>query len=438
LVAALGLIAAIPIASALTSPSPASPVDDDRLRVAKVHGRAFHVKSGGVHISLGADAPIQANRPVKVGPKSRLDLRLRDGGALELGPAAQLVLFPTSREGHDNARRTGLRLDTGYLRLLVPAAAHATRLEIAFGAWSTQLQPGEYLIEAQGDQASVCTVSGSLQISGAAGPIDAPEPGHCLRLAAQSATQVALETVDLERITRRRALLASVMDAATRERTQAVSRLEETYSRNPDAPIVEADAIARMPRVRRSGIAVAAPLSTTWIESTERRLDRQIARQQARLADDLIASAPTKAGSSKAPAPVAATPNASLPPPAETEIAYTESQTLSMSAPAAPDPAAPAPAPEPTGAAEPAAPSSLAGEWIVNVATHASLESAQAQAQLLKARNYATTIRRETIRGRSAYRVVVEGLPTEQAAASTQSTLASEFGFRKAWVFRKR
>jgi hypothetical protein len=76
-------------------------------------------------------------------------------------------------------------------------------------------------------------------------------------------------------------------------------------------------------------------------------------------------------------------------------------------------------------------------EWIVNVATHPSLEAAEFQATQLRARNYQTSIRRETVRGRSSYRVVIEGLATEQAANTAVRTLASEMGLRQAWVFRK-
>ena len=63
-------------------------------------------------------------------------------------------------------------------------------------------------------------------------------------------------------------------------------------------------------------------------------------------------------------------------------------------------------------------PSPAPAEWIVNVATYPSIESAEQHVQQLIAQNYAASVRHETVRGRSSYRVVIEGIPSEVAAQS--------------------
>ena len=80
----------------------------------------------------------------------------------------------------------------------------------------------------------------------------------------------------------------------------------------------------------------------------------------------------------------------------------------------------------------------LPAEWIVNVASYPMIEAAQEHAQTLIAQNYKAGVRHETVRGRSSYRVVIEGLPTEVAAQSAARELQSRYGIRAAWVLRKR
>lgn len=77
-------------------------------------------------------------------------------------------------------------------------------------------------------------------------------------------------------------------------------------------------------------------------------------------------------------------------------------------------------------------------EWIVNVASYPSIESAEEHVQQLNAQSYAASVRHETVRGRSSYRVVIEGIPSEVAAQSAVSDLSSRLGVRTAWVLRKR
>lgn len=76
-------------------------------------------------------------------------------------------------------------------------------------------------------------------------------------------------------------------------------------------------------------------------------------------------------------------------------------------------------------------------EWIVNVAVHPTLESAQAQVQQLVAQGFNADVRQEMVRGRTSYRVVIEGIPTEVGAQAARADLESRFGLDSAWVLRK-
>lgn len=77
-------------------------------------------------------------------------------------------------------------------------------------------------------------------------------------------------------------------------------------------------------------------------------------------------------------------------------------------------------------------------EWIVNVATYVEPDMARHHAEQLIALGYQATVRPETVRGRSSYRVVIEGLPTEAAAQSAVADLGTRHGVRSAWAMRKR
>lgn len=526
-----------PASSEPGSPDAGAVPDDDRLTIAKIHGRAFQIGSGGRYVSLRNGDAVDVNRPVKVGPRSRLDVRLRDGGTMELGPGAELVLFPVSHAGRDHARVTGLRLDQGYVRVAIAAQAPGERFELSFGRWSAQLELGEYVFEAQEREAAVCTISGSLRLSGVPEWTAAPEPAGCVQLAGRPPQRVSLDETERSAVLARRALSTVLAQASRRTRDDAIARLEATYAAPTPAPAGEdADAAQdKMPGTDRVALEVPRALGTATLDASLRRLDRQIERQQDRLAAALIASAPVEA-SAEQPAPGEARGPA-LASPAEAATPGPEPRTESPSppplekpdpgdaAPAAPDAAPPvvaaaataitadapippasaattsvapavetpapsleaavavsagqtaratadagsatqgtpptpdialaspvaappaeagglvrvslAPASAQTGGVDAVAPASPALEWIVNVATYASLQSAEQQAEQLRAQNFRTSIRRETVRGRTSYRVVVEGLSSETAAYAAQQALVSQYGLRQAWVFRK-
>ncbi len=563
---------------------------DSGVTVAQIRGQAFRIKAGGVYAALRSGGVIPIGEPVGVGGKSRMDLRVGDDGVLDLGPGARLTLQPETDSGSTKAALS-FRLEQGYLRVRLKDAARPARLQVSFGDWAALLEPGEYVFDAREPESSVCTLGGVLHMSGVPGRTPASVSSGCVLLGAQAPTTVTLGPADLKRVQDRRALQPVVAEVNWREVKNALARVDAevtagTHRKSSEAvsairltddnaesltsPRIEAQEVAAipdplqiMPRTRRSAIVVRGPISLAPLEAMVRRVERHIAREQAKLADALVASAeqaqeavPVQTPTSPtAPAPVdvpmqpvlaAESPHeVSLQSKELADSGHIEARPLAEAAamksatppdvhspgPAAIQPTLPAPVPRsgapnlhlaldsglgtlksgalggptvvatsgdanalvsepvrspsklqettpapPTEAsrrsesppgpqidknahgtvqganavlsnplpgspndplARAPAPVTPPLEWIVNVATFPSLESAEQQAEQLRSQHLATGIRSETVRGRSAYRVVIEGLATEDAANKVLSLLVSRLGLRQAWAFRK-
>lgn len=389
-------------------------LDVGRLTVSAIHGRAFNLKEDGGLFPLRRGGLISANQPVKVGPKSGLDLRTRDGGTLELGPDAELVLHPPGRTGDVDAMTTALRLNDGYLKVALKAP-RTGRFNVSFGRWVAELKPGAYVFETRHGESSVCMMDGEMRLSDAQNSSTVPEPYSCVQLTEQAAQPMRLTGAEWADMDTHRVVNPILSEVSRRDRDKELDRQEARRAAN-QAPVVP----MRPERDDAASLVATAPT-----------------------ADDTPAPSPTL------PAPA----SAPVPQPPAPPIAPLEDVMRSLDWDAAPEhmPSAgmasahdpisvpPEATPQVALADEPDATaretSSL--EWIVNVATHSSLESAEFQAAQLRTRNLPASIRRETVRGRTAYRVVVDGLATEQAANGVVRTLVSDLGVRQAWVFRK-
>jgi len=136
-----------------------------------------------------------------------------------------------------------------------------------------------------------------------------------------------------------------------------------------------------------------------------------------------------------APAPEAAVAPAVKAPPIPVEVP-----------PPAADPAHEVPAgtvvgkaASPTVPAAAGTPPEAAGpEWIVNVMTLTDPELAKQHQAVLAKAGYPATLRTETVRGRSSYRIVIGGIGSEQGARRTAQLLASKMGYTGAWPLQKR
>ena len=410
----------------------AEPHDED-LTVFAIHGRAFNVGQNGGLSRLRRGDRIPVNQPVKAGPKSGLDLRTRDGGTLELGPEAEVVLHPHGRMDDGGAMTTTVRLNQGYLKVAIEAS-RTGRLNVSFGRWEAHLGPGAYVFDTRTTETSVCMLTGEVRLSGAQNAAAALEPYTCMQLTERVPRPMRLTGAEWADMDTHRVLNPILTEVSHRDREKARDRREARRAAIPVVPTLPmrpADdattALVNMPATRSAPVPVSEPLPIAPLENLTRSLEAITTPP----AERLVAAY----GTIETPQTVPPDPITSASRMMEAQPPGAGSNTLAMADPFA---AAPDVAPQdaligPDGTASETSPL----EWIVNVATHSSLESAEFQAAQLRSRNLPASIRRETVRGRTAYRVVVDGLATEQAANGVVRTLVSDLGVRQAWVFRK-
>lgn len=457
----------------------------DTVRVHELRGSAT-VQSGTQRQPLRADAEVHENQPVQVGSRSSLRLALGQRAVLDLGPNSRLVVHKLPRDGKGEERATWLRLEQGYLRVLWSDERGDTPMEISFGRWAARLGPGEHFFDSSDDRASACSTSGTMNLSGVPEwtPRSLSEP--CVTLAAHHApVEIALREKDWETLRTKRRLQPTLARAAQKQASEAVARLERegisavawksattkgAFSGDrlvDDAPAKSATYFPHTPPVIQipapapaqetlAALPEAAPVVYVVTEPVDviRPEDVPTATAEAPVtvatAATLIEADPPAAGV-VAPSlkwtedlhtdpaslqPVTAVAPAAEPAPVETVTA------IPVTAATATEVAVP---PSDVALATPALPDlpplpadGSGAEWIVNVATYVEPETARHHAEQLIALNYQATVRPETVRGRSSYRVVIEGLPTEAAAQSAVADLGTRYGVRSAWAMRKR
>ncbi|MGH8517420.1 MAG: SPOR domain-containing protein [Panacagrimonas sp.] len=77
-------------------------------------------------------------------------------------------------------------------------------------------------------------------------------------------------------------------------------------------------------------------------------------------------------------------------------------------------------------------------EWIVNVMTVTDPDVAKQHIATLTSAGYPAMLRKEFVRGRASYRVVIGGISNEQGARRTAQLLSSKMGYTAAWPLQKR
>ncbi|MCC2658658.1 MAG: hypothetical protein K0Q76_3766 [Panacagrimonas sp.] len=473
----------------------------DTVLVHELRGSAT-VQSGAQRLPLKAETEIHENQPVQVGTRSTLRLALGQRALLDLGPGSRFVIHKLPRDGKGEERATWLRLEQGYLRVIWSDDRGDTPMEVSFGRWAARVGAGEHFFDSRSTRASACSSSGTMTLSGVpewtpkslSEPCVILEPHH-------SPIEIALREKDWDTLRTKRRLQPTLARAADQQSKQAVARLDREGMRPvawkpataPGAfsadrlvaqprsatyfphtpPVIQIPAepepaaveeYAYVPVSPATVVTQPEPVTVISADDVPTVASEPVAEpMQAEAAEALIASAPTAAGESTAtplapaaPAlkwteslevdganlqPVAPAPTAtatidaaSVPTTGQAPVQMTAYAPPQESAPM-PESAAVAPAPivEMPGAA-----TGERAEWIVNVATYAAPESAQQHAQQLIAQNFDATVRHETVRGRSSYRVVIEGLTSEAAAQSAVADLGSKWGVRSAWAMRKR
>jgi hypothetical protein len=454
----------------------------DILQVHELHGSAT-VQSGTQRLPLKADSEIHENQPVQVGSRSTLRLALGQRALLDLGPNSRVVIHKLPRDGKGEERATWLRLEQGYLRVVWSDDVGDTPMEVSFGRWAARIGAGEHFFDSRGDTAFACSTSGTMRLSGVPEwtPRSLSEP--CVTLEPHHApVEIALRQKDWDTLRTRKRLQPTLARAATKQAAQAVARLDEegmrpaswkpatapgafsadkivtpppstitTFPRHvPPVIRIPAEtpaqdvayapptpAVVEEPRPESVRVLSAEDVPTVDASEQEQVAAEPVPAPHAPPAIVIPAPAEETAGQAAGLAPVPATLAAAPPSLKWTENLGTDTSDLQSVAAPPVDTASIDPASAPAASSS-EVPEAGGAEWIVNVATYAAPELAQQHAQQLIAQNFQATVRDETVRGRSSYRVVIEGLGTEAAAQSAVADLGTKYGVRSAWAMRKR
>lgn len=472
-------------AGGLFTPAPSQPPPVlDIVQVHELRGSAT-VQSGAQRQPLKAESEIHENQPVQVGSRSTLRLAIGQRALLDLGPNSRFVIHKLPRDGKGEERATWLRLEQGYLRVVWSDDVGDTPMEVSFGRWAARIGAGEHFFDSRGDKASACSTSGTMRLSGVPEwtPRSLSEP--CVTLEPHhSPVEIALREKDWDTLRTKKRLQPTLARAATEQATQAVARLNKegvrpvswkpatspgafsadrlvtpppstvtTYSQHTP-PVIQIPAqtpqdIAYAPPTpavvdesRPASVRVIAPEDIPTVDTSDQQVVAAAAptlKWTENLETDTSNLQPVAAP----PAETASMDPASVPAATSSESAVqvtafntppqeedSTSAGVELAAPVASAPVAELPGSNGSEGG--------GAEWIVNVATYAAPDLAQQHAQQLIAQNFNATVRHETVRGRSSYRVVIEGLNTEAAAQSAVADLGTKYGVRSAWAMRKR
>lgn len=460
----------------LFSPAPTMPPPVlDIVQVHELRGSAT-VQSGTQRIPLKVETEIHENQPVQVGSRSTMRLALGQRALIDMGPNSRFVIHKLPRDGKGEERATWMRLEQGYMRVVWSDDAGDTPMEVSFGRWAARIGAGEHFFDTRGETASACSTSGAMRLAGVPEwtPRSLSEP--CVTLEPHRApVEVALREKDWDTLRTKRKLQPTLARAAEQQASRALARADKdgirTVSWKPaTAPgAFSADQLAPGPAPQVSAFSRHTPPviqipAQTPVEIpvvvqappepaptiTPEDVPTVAVTETETVTTTTGYGAPVIVVPTEQPAPAPETTTvamATAPGLKWTESLETDTSNLQPVAPAAAEvasieepsaaPVAVAPAPVVEMPGSNAADSSGA-EWIVNVATYAAPELAQQHAQQLIAQNFKATVRHETVRGRSSYRVVIEGLTSETAANSAVADLGTKWGVRSAWAMRKR
>ena len=378
-------------------------------------------------------------------PGSRVDLRLMRYGDIDVMAASNVVgklsfdKLPFSSWAVDLA--THIRLDTGVLRVRWARSGDAEDwpLSVLVDRWKIDLANGEYLFR-RDDQGMVsCSVSGKVELVDESANVREPlAPGHCLTFTRDGTTErtelAIAEWPELGVVLMREQIGGSMSS----ERSLAMRpRAEST------APVVAAPVVAAPPPQAAAQQAAAqqaaAPHSPLPVPP---RVPLSVAEESVQAPP--VKSEPRPEPQSKpapAPAPTAPADTAVAPTPDEPAAASPpESDSKSAPAPSAPAAASGAAATMQANAQSAAAEGSSGSgpEWIVNVMTVTDPDVAKQHIATLTGAGYPATLRKEVVRGRTSYRVIISGISNEQGARRTAQLLSSKMGYTTAWPLQKR
>lgn len=405
-------------------------------------------------------------------PRARVDLRLLRYGDIDVmsvGEAPGYVRFeklPFSSWAVDLA--TQIRLESGVLRVRWARSGDAEQwpLVVMVDRWKTQLANGEFLFRHDALGMVSCSVSGNAEmVDESANVRESLAPGRCLKFLRNGTTErtelAIAEWPELGVVLMRDDAIAS----STRERSLAINSKSggnepvvppPPPAPPPAAPPPAAPAAAPAPAPRHDALPIPPRVALSVAEDS-------VEAPAADAKSEVRNPEPTKpAESGAAPADTVATAppaDSVTTPPAQPKMFGPEISSAPTSAP--PPPVSQRPladvVPAPTVASPPgdvpgtttplqanAAAAAAEGssgsgpEWIVNVMTVTDMDAAKQHIATLTSAGYPATLRKEFVRGRASYRVIIGGISNEQGARRTAQLLSSKMGYTAAWPLQKR
>lgn len=408
------------------------------LEIERVLGGA-NIERDGKSVALQPGFLLFNGERMTLMPGSRVDLRLLRYGdvhAIAGSSGGAHVVFeklPFSSWAVDLS--THVRLETGVLRVRWARSgdAHDWPLAVLVDRWKAELANGEFLFRRDDRGMVSCSVSGKVDlVDDAANVRESLLPGRCLTFTRQGTTERTelsiAEWPELGVV-----LLREELDGpAPAERSLAIQQRQEGAPPIV-APPPPRDAAAASPEPTPSGLPPAPPrIPLSVAEESVQESTRKSASETPAPRVEPVPPPPAKAAIPPPPAPRAPAPApaaAAPPPPSPAATAPSPSKEAATAA-------APAPAAADAEAAESTAPSGP--EWIVNVMTVTDPDAARQHVATLTSAGYPAMLRKEVVRGRTSYRVIIGGISNEQGARRMAQLLASKMGYTSAWPLQKR
>ena len=449
----LGACSSVPIEG-----KPPTILDPVELKLWQLQGNAS-LQQGTDIKPVSEGAIIQTGQPIQVRESSSARLRLGGDALFELGPGARLIAL--SLPGHGNSGlSTGLRLERGYMRVVLAKDDRVTQLpaEISLGRWVAQIQSGEYFFDARDDRVGVCLSVGSLRLGGPTRTTATMAAGHCFDLVPGRPPEKLAMTESGWAMLRSEQDLALAIQHSLHERAEARVAVLERESvdgiktpNKPEAQAPDLEIAAVTADVIESAASSAISANTFHLELPDARVPMPDVRPQPVV---VITSAPTSSSESiETSAPEiarmpdlgagqqidarvieAAQRDVSAPP-----IVRASSEITMLEPPAPRDWTTDTGLEDSTGTSMRQMPDRmLPGEWIVNVSSHSSHDAANERVDNLESFGFIATVRSEIVRGLNSYRVVIQGIESEEIANSVVSDLQTKHGLGSAWAYRVR
>lgn len=420
------------------------------LRIQELQGKA-ELQRGGRSQAAAEGAVLQADDTLVLGARARAALKLGRHGLVELGPGSSVQIERLPFATYATDLRTVLRLQNGYLRVIwkQPPLDINWPLFVYVDTDSANLITGEYFFEKSAERRALCSAEGDLTLTGS-GHADGTkvEADNCWIVARGSAgLRKAVDMDDWIAVRQGRAL-GRLADAPKTAVAAAPAPAPATASPATPQAAKPAEKPAEPPQTPAAP-AAAGPTSVPGPGESSTTLAAAQPTQPA-YTPKPATEPPKPATSAPAPAPLpaykpapapsvqAVNPNPRpLPSYQPSSAATTPGNAPATNPPAAPPPAYRPATPAPAAVAEAPTPaaSNGGGRWAVNIASLPDRASAQKELARLGKSGFAGAIAEAEVKGKTWYRIQIQGLQNREEANDIAEQLKSA-GYAAPWVIK--